>query len=272
MSKQSIFNRLTTVHGFSEAGALALMGNWDCESNCEPCRVQGDFNLDRSVSRAYADRVDNGVIPANDFCHDAKGWGLAQWTWWTRKSRLLQFCRSRSISIANEEAQVDFAAKELAEEYAGLYATLRNVTMDNLYDAVSQVCKRYEQPAVNNIDDRYRAAMRILGEITFSDDAPTAPAQDSTVLDPAPVAETPTPVTTATVQVALPVLRKGCRGGAVQPLQQLLVCQNIDCGAFGADGDFGTDTDKAVRTFQGEHGLDVDGVVGGQTWRALLQI
>lgn len=271
MSKQSIFNRLTAVHGFTEAGALALMGNWDCESGCESCRVQGDFNLERAVSRAYADRVDNGITTADTFCHDAKGWGLAQWTWWTRKSRLLQFCRNRSISIANEEAQVDFAAKELAEEFVGVYNTLRSVAMDHLYDAVSMVCKQYEQPAWNNIDERYKAAMRILAEITFSDDTPTAPAQDNTVLDPAPATGTPT-TALATVQVALPVLRKGCRGGAVQPLQQLLVCRNIDCGAFGADGDFGADTDKAVRTLQEKLGLDVDGVVGGQTWRALLQI
>lgn len=36
------------------------------------------------------------------------------------------------------------------------------------------------------------------------------------------------------------------------------------------DGDFGPATDGRVRYMQGRAGLDIDGIVGPQTWRRLL--
>ena len=72
--------------------------------------------------------------------------------------------------------------------------------------------------------------------------------------------------------VILPVLRKGSRGGAVLSLQTLLIHKYaISCGSYGADADFGSGTDKAVRQFQTAKGLEVDGIVGANTWAALLK-
>lgn len=42
-------------------------------------------------------------------------------------------------------------------------------------------------------------------------------------------------------------------------------------GPLAEDGDFGPITQQAVKKFQGDKHLTVDGVVGPQTWRALLQ-
>ncbi len=57
-------------------------------------------------------------------------------------------------------------------------------------------------------------------------------------------------------------LRLGARGPAVSALQRSLNCFGY---ALRLDGDFGPATKRAVRLFQSEYGLDVDGVAGART-------
>lgn len=71
-------------------------------------------------------------------------------------------------------------------------------------------------------------------------------------------------------EVKLETLKKGCEGASVKALQTLLIGYGYDCGKHGADGDFGADTDKAVRDYQEKNKLTVDGVVGKNTWTNLL--
>ncbi|MBQ5716680.1 MAG: peptidoglycan-binding protein [Clostridia bacterium] len=71
-------------------------------------------------------------------------------------------------------------------------------------------------------------------------------------------------------EVKLETLKKGCEGDNVKALQTLLIGYGYDCGKHGADGDFGADTDRAVRVFQKGAGLTVDGVVGKNTWTKLV--
>jgi hypothetical protein len=59
-----------------------------------------------------------------------------------------------------------------------------------------------------------------------------------------------------------PLLQKGAMGPDVSDLQRLLGVE--------VDGEFGPDTDAAVRSFQASHGLEVDGEVGPETWGSLL--
>lgn len=64
-----------------------------------------------------------------------------------------------------------------------------------------------------------------------------------------------------------PTIRRGSQGSAVRCLQKLI---NAWGGAtLRIDGDFGAASDIAVRRFQTQLGLVVDGVVGPQTWTAL---
>src|SRR5918998_4172799 len=58
-------------------------------------------------------------------------------------------------------------------------------------------------------------------------------------------------------------LKLGSEGEAVAAVQRKL-------GVDPADGNFGESTDRAVRVFQGNEGLAVDGIVGPQTWGALF--
>ena len=69
------------------------------------------------------------------------------------------------------------------------------------------------------------------------------------------------------VQVTLTQLSKGSKGQEVRTLQILLNAK----GAFlDVDGSFGKLTDSAVRNYQKSRGLEVDGIVGKNTWTSLL--
>lgn len=64
----------------------------------------------------------------------------------------------------------------------------------------------------------------------------------------------------------LPVIRRGHTGDIVRHLQKLLV--NAGHRII-IDGDFGPNTDRAVRSEQAKYRLVVDGIVGKNTWAAL---
>lgn len=72
--------------------------------------------------------------------------------------------------------------------------------------------------------------------------------------------------------LSLPVVKKGYSGKQVRALQQLLAANGCSCGTWGADGDFGSATEKAVRAYQKSNGLQVDGAAGPETWSNLLGV
>ena len=65
------------------------------------------------------------------------------------------------------------------------------------------------------------------------------------------------------------LLKKGSKGESVRKLQEILIELGFSVGPDGADGDFGDNTYSAVRRFQIENHLTVDGEVGDDTWDAL---
>lgn len=66
----------------------------------------------------------------------------------------------------------------------------------------------------------------------------------------------------------LPTLHFGHTGIPVKILQRLLIYNGY---AISVDGIFGALTETAVKAFQNQRDLGVDGVVGNKTWRALSQ-
>lgn len=65
-------------------------------------------------------------------------------------------------------------------------------------------------------------------------------------------------------------IKRGARGSAVEDVQKRLLMLGYDLGPTGVDGVFLGATWEAVRGFQSERGLAEDGVVGGETWSALV--
>lgn len=66
------------------------------------------------------------------------------------------------------------------------------------------------------------------------------------------------------------VLRNGCTGDDVKAMQEALISLGYDLGEWGADGDYGSDTESAVAQFQGATGLQRDGVYGAESHKALM--
>ena len=66
-----------------------------------------------------------------------------------------------------------------------------------------------------------------------------------------------------------PTLRKGDKGPEVKEMQEKLLLHGENLPRYGADGDFGNETQKAVKSFQKKNGLVVDGICGPKTWAKL---
>ena len=74
----------------------------------------------------------------------------------------------------------------------------------------------------------------------------------------------------ATVGITLPVLKKGSRGDSVMALQALLEGYGYECG--GVDGSFGSGTLVALKEYQQDCEMAVDGSCGAETWSRLLGV
>ena len=73
------------------------------------------------------------------------------------------------------------------------------------------------------------------------------------------------------------ILKKGMKGEDIKYMQTLLISLNYSCGSTGADGNFGTNTENAVKNYQKSHkdtsgrALSVDGIIGEKTWNAIVR-
>ena len=61
-------------------------------------------------------------------------------------------------------------------------------------------------------------------------------------------------------------------GAAVETMQTMLIECGYSCGKAGADGDFGNDTLSAVKKFQKENNLTVDGIYGPKSKAKLNEL
>lgn len=75
-----------------------------------------------------------------------------------------------------------------------------------------------------------------------------------------------------TLTLTLPVLKRGKKGEEVRALQAHLLGYGYSVGDFGLDGSYGAATEAAVKKYQSDHQLTVDGNAGPQTRKHMLGI
>lgn len=132
----------------NEYGVAGLIGNLDAESGLYPDRVQGDVPYS-SYSQEYTAMVDSGELGEWEFVNagpNGGGYGLAQWTYYTRKQALYDMYKSGGYSsIGSIELACDYLWYELQNSFAGVLSVLKSAT--SVRQASDKVLHDFENPA-----------------------------------------------------------------------------------------------------------------------------
>lgn len=125
-------------------GVAGLMGNLYAESGLRANNLQNSYEKKLNISdKEYTMLVDGDNYP--NFVTDKAGYGLAQWTFWSRKQDLLDFAREQRKSIGDLQMQLDFLWKELQKSYPAVLTVLKSA--DTVREASDAALLWYERPA-----------------------------------------------------------------------------------------------------------------------------
>ncbi len=142
-NEEKIWNFLK-AKGLNDCGIAGLMGNLFAESGLRPNNLQNTYEKKLGYTdESYTAAVDSGEY--TNFAKDAAGYGLAQWTYHTRKAALLAFVTACGASLGDLEAQLNFLWKELSESYKTTLEVLK--TAATVKVASDRVLTDYERPA-----------------------------------------------------------------------------------------------------------------------------
>lgn len=128
----------------NEYGVAGLMGNLYAESAMRSNNLQNSYESKLGYTDAtYTTAVDNGTY--TNFVKDAAGYGLAQWTYYTRKQALLTYAQSKKKSVGDLTTQLEFLYKELSESYKTVLTALKSAT--SVRSASDVILTNFERPA-----------------------------------------------------------------------------------------------------------------------------
>ena len=140
MDEKAIWDTLFSFIGNSY-GTAGIMGNLYAESGLKANNLQNTGSKALALTdEEYTAAVDNGYY--GNFSDDRYGYGLAQWTYPSRKQALLAFARQQGKSIGNCAMQLEFLKNEMGKE---LLLTLK--AAGSVQEASDAVLLQYERPA-----------------------------------------------------------------------------------------------------------------------------
>jgi N-acetylmuramoyl-L-alanine amidase CwlA len=147
-----------TAKGLNAFAVAGIMGNLYAESALKPTNLQNAYEGKLGYTDdSYTKAVDNGSY--TNFAKDSAGYGLAQWTYWTRKQALLDYVKSVGKSIGDLTAQLEFLWTEL-QGYKTSMATLKSAT--SVKQASDVILTDFERPADQS--DTVRAKRAAYGQ------------------------------------------------------------------------------------------------------------
>lgn len=131
--------------GLSKEATAGIMGNLNAESGFKFNNLQNSYERSLGFSDdSYTKAVDDGSY--NNFVNDSAGYGLAQWTYSSRKKALLDLAKSNNASIADPKIQLSNLYREL-NDY-GLISKLSDGV--SVSDASKIILQQFEKPKSMN--------------------------------------------------------------------------------------------------------------------------
>lgn len=131
--------------GLTDEGVSGLMGNLQAESGLRSNNLQNSFETKLGVTdKSYTAAVNRGTCK-DMFVYDKAGYGLAQWTFWSRKKALYEYAESIGHTIDSTLMQVQFLYIELFNNYKSVFNVL--TSSHNLRECSDIVLTQFEKPA-----------------------------------------------------------------------------------------------------------------------------
>ncbi len=159
MDEARIWCRLLALTG-NPYGAAGAMGNLSAESDLKTGNLQNCWEPILNYSdEAYTLAVDNGTYP--DFIDDGAGYGLAQWTFHSRKARLYALAKEAGKSVSDIGVQLDLLEEELSS--CSALAKLRSA--ESVAEASDAFLTDFERPG--EISGGLMQSRRNLGEYFY---------------------------------------------------------------------------------------------------------
>ena len=141
--EEQIWNYLAAA-GLTDCGVAGLMGNLQAESGLAPTNLQNAYEAKLGYTDAtYTAAVDSGAY--TNFAKDSAGYGLAQWTYSTRKAALLAYAKAAGKSVGDLETQLAFLLQELQKSFPAVLSALK--TAKTIQAASDSVLLNFERPA-----------------------------------------------------------------------------------------------------------------------------
>ena len=251
MTKQYIWNFLIQK-GLTEAGAAGLMGNLRAESGFQSNNLENYYNNKFGLTdEEYTEQVDNGTYKS--FVTDHAGYGLAQWTYWSRKQNLIDYATETGRSIADLTMQLEYLYLELEVYFPDVLAVLK--TSDSVKECSDKVLVDFENPANMAYDERYEYSMEVYNEfhVEPKDEYTNSPLVDYVKLSPH-VSPREAEIDTVTIHCTV-------GQGTVETIGDIFA--NPDRGAssnygIGFDGRIGMYAEESTRAWT-TGGKDLDG-------------
>ena len=127
----------------NDIAVSGIMGNMEAESGFVTTNMQNSYETESLNDSNYTTLVDNGSY--TNFVNDSIGYGLCQWTFSSRKSKLLNMATQNNKSVGDIDIQLSLLWLELTTDYkSSVLDKIENES--NIYNASTIVLCNFENP------------------------------------------------------------------------------------------------------------------------------